>query len=351
MLVWISLALFIIAVRTLMVIIDTPQKRKRFLWIVGVATFLVMGLRGGNYENVYDLKVYCSFFEYIGNLPWKEVVVNTDFEIGYVILNKLLYTVVPFTQAIVLFEAAFCVFSVSFFIYHNTEHVFWAFFFYVTLGSMGFMLTGFRQSIAICICLLSVELIKKKKLFWFIVVDLLAFSIHSSALVFFVAYFIVNSKLIQKRKWSLIIVLAIMMAFAPQIIRLGSFFSQGELEVSDTATFTFNGIVPVVLFSFSLVSQILLDKHDDDNRFPKVLSPLIAIGLGLYLLRFYDMFLERLAWYYTQASYICLANSFGIFKKDKNFVFFKIFVLLLAMFLYYNRLQTADYAAYTFFWS
>lgn len=351
MLVWISLALFIVVVRALMVSIDTPYKKRQFLWVVGIVTFLVIGLRGGNYENVYDLKVYTEFYEVIGKTPWSQAILNTEFEIGYVILNKLLYMILPFKQAIVLFEAGFCVFSVCYFIYHNSENVFWPFFFYVTLGSMSFMLTGFRQAIAICVCLLSVELIKKKKWFWFIVVVLLASTFHSSALVFIVSYFVVNSKFIQKRKWSLVFVVIAMMILAPQIIGLGKFFSQGELVASDTATYSLNGIVPIILYSFSLFSQILLDKHEEDNDLPKVLSPIIAVGLGLYLLRFYNMALERLAWYYTQAAYICLSNSFGIFKKDKNFIIFKVLVIFLSLFLYYKRLQTADYAAYSFFWS
>lgn len=354
MIVWILLVLTILFTHVVIGSLTTAKDKKKFLWIVGIVTFLVMGLRGGNYTNVYDLRVYGDFYDKMCRTPWSKIFDVSEFEVGYAVLNKALSIVFPFTQAIILFEAAFCVFCVCYFIYKNTDKVFWAFFFYVTLGSMGFMLTGFRQAIAMSICLLSVEFIKKKKLIWFIIFLALAITIHSSALVFLPLYFVVQSKFIQKKKERLLFVVILMMVYSPYILEFGKFLSQGELKASDTAVFSFNGIVPILLFSIGLLSQIVIDGDKKRESVSLISSPMMALGLGLYLMRFYNMALERLAWYYTQASYICLANSFMLIKITKNnkYVYiYKLLIIGLAFMLFYKRLQTADYAAYNFFWN
>ena len=355
MLVWLLLVVFILAARAVIGPLTTDKSKKIFLACVGTATFLVMGLRGGNYANVYDLRVYGSFYDTIIETPWANIFEVSDFEVGYVLLNKILSIFFPFTQAIILFEAAFCVLSVCYFIYNNTNNVFFAFYFYVTLGSMGFMLTGFRQAIAMCVCLFAIEAIKKKKLIRYILLILIAFSIHKSAIVFLPLYFIAASKLIRKRRWLIIPIVIVMVIFAPAILEFGNLISDGELVSSDEAVFSFNGIVPVILFVASLIIQLIWEKirgeENETSRDNSVMAPMIAIGLGFYVMRYYNFAIERLAWYYTQASYICLAGFFSIWKNDQYKVIIKIVAIILGFVLFYKRLQTADYAQYSFFWN
>ena len=51
---------------------------------------------------------------------------------------------------------------------------------FMSFGLMQFYLTGFRQSIAIAICLLALEMAEKRKLLSFIVFLALAISIHQT---------------------------------------------------------------------------------------------------------------------------------------------------------------------------
>lgn len=352
MIVWISLAIYILLVRLFMGKLTDARSKKNFLFLAGVAVFLIMGLRGSGYENIYDLNVYKDFYESMGNTDWEYILDNTPFEYGYTILNKFLYTFFPFPQFIIIFSSGFCVFSVCRFIYLNSEDVFYSFLFYVTLGSMGFMLTGLRQAIAICLCLYAVEHVKKEKLIKFLCVTILAATIHKSALIFLPFYFISNIKRIKRSRWSIVLITSVVFAFIPFILKFGKFLTQGELMSSEEAQYSFNGIVPILLYLIGLFAQFYLYHNNDenDNKIADI-SIMLSLGLGLYFMRFYNMALERLALYYTQASYICLVNFFGVFKKDKLLMLMKFFAIVLAMLLFVKRLQTAGYADYSFFWN
>lgn len=331
--------------------LTNDKSKKWFLILAGVAVFLVMGLRGDNYQNVYDLRVYKDFYESIGRTEWGQIYEVTEFEYGYTLLNKILYTLFPFSQFIILFSAFFCVFSVCRFIYLNSENVFFSFLFYVTLGSMGFMLTGLRQAIAICICLYGVEFAKKEKIFKFLFTVILAITMHRTAFFFFPFYFIVNNKYIKKRRGFIIVIVVALIIFAPALLAFGKSITQGELQAAEEALFTMNGIVPILLYVIGLIAQYCLYYKDEKNDNTAIISIMLSLGLGLYFLRFYNMALERFSYYYTQSSYICLTNIFGFIKKGESRTIAKILAVVLALILFARRLQTADYANYVFFWN
>ena len=84
------------------------------------------------------------------------------------------------------------------YIYRNAENVFFAVVVYVCMGSWQFFLTAFRQSIAICICFVALELMKKRKTSSDIAALLtiaLAATIHTTAWFFLIAFVLRNLKL------------------------------------------------------------------------------------------------------------------------------------------------------------
>lgn len=346
MYIWYLLIAFIIIVRLQMGTLDTPKKKKTYLVIVGVATALLLSLRGENYGKVYDMRVYIEFFEQMMTTSWDGVLANSVFEPGFVVLNKLLGYILPFSQGIIVFHGCFCIYCVCRFIYRNTNEVFWGFFFFVTLGTMGFMMTGLRQAIAICICLLSFELIKEKKLVKYLIVVFLAFSIHRTALVFAPAYFICNFKLLQKKPWMNILVVLGIIICAPLLISFGE-NTFVDFSASDTAVFSLNGIVPILIYSIAIILNIIY-KSGNVNRVSNM--TLMSTGLGLYLMRFYSMILERTALYYTPTCNVLLADFMGTTSKDKNGNLIRFFVIILCFILFTRRLYNSAWANYIFMW-
>lgn len=358
MTVWFGMFAFIVGVKILMKHIDTPKKRKAYLIIVGFALALLFALRGENYGNVYDLRVYMNFFEQTAETSWRDLFVDPEFEVGFVILNKLLSLLSHNKRTIIVFHAFFCIYSVCRFIYKNTDEVFWAFLFFFSLGNMGFFLTGLRQAIAICVCLFAVEKAKKKKLISFALVTLIAYSIHRSALVFAVMYLLLKMDLFKRNKKMIILPIILMVIFSSQIIDFGQVLSD-EVHAAEIATFSFNGIVPILIYALTIIGQIMLVKPEnaedkEDTRIvpkdPYIGFSMTAMGLGLYFLRFYNMALERISFYFLQGAPVGLADVVGCLKQEKIGRAFEMIIIVLCFLLFWHRLNGASYADYVFFW-
>ncbi len=346
MYVWYLLILFLVIIKVYMGPLDTPKKRKTYLVIVGTVTVFLLALRGENYGNVYDVRAYKDFYLRIRLSSWERVLANEEFEIGFVILNKLLSYILPFDQGIIVFHAVFCIFCVCRFIYRNTDEVFWAFLFFVTLGTMGFMLTGIRQAIAISICLLSVEFIKEKKFIKYLIMVLLAYNIHQSALIFALAYFLCNMEILKKKPWLYGVIVVGISLLAPQIITVGENIID-DFAASKTAVFSFNGIVPILIYAAAVVLNLLYKSNNKNNLNNLALS---SMGLGFYLFRFYNMILERISFYYTPASTTLLADYMGTLKRDRNGMMIKILVIFLCVVLFARRLESSSWGDYIFIW-
>ena len=193
MAVLLGLLLYITIIKLFMRKLDSNKKKKTFLLLSGIGIVLVMGCRYPEYKHVTDLKAYYDYYRIIGQLDWSNIFGVYSFEPGYAILNKFLSIFISWPQFILFFEGAFCVFCTSYFIYKNTDEVYDSLFLYITMGLFSFHLTSFRQSIAMSICLLSVELIKKRKFVPFLILVFLASTIHRTAILFIFAYFFINN--------------------------------------------------------------------------------------------------------------------------------------------------------------
>ena len=358
MIVWIGLFVFIVGVKLAMGELNTDKKKKRFLRIVGIVLALFWALRGENYGRVYDLRVYMATFEEIAITPWDQLFYDPTFEPGFTVLNKLLSYLSTSGRTIIVFHAIFCVYTVCRFIYKNTNEVFWGFLFFYSLGNMGFFLTGLRQAIAMCVCMYAVEAAKKKKLILFVLLNLLAMTVHISALIFAAVYFLINMGIFRQNKWLIILPIVLLVAFSSQLVGLSRNISE-ELVFSETAKFTFNGIVPILIYAITILLQILFAKKQkllDETLLPEerkdtyVGFAMTAVGLGLYFLRFYARSLERLAFFYLQGSPIALADVTTHFKRSRDARLIELVLVVLSFILFVHRLSDASYADYIFFW-
>lgn len=358
MIVWIGMFIFIVGIKLIMGTLYTEKQKKNYLMIVGFTLAMLFALRGENYGGVYDLRVYMDFFERTANTEWSRLFVNPEFEVGFVVLNKLLSYISHNGRTIVVFHAFFCIYSVCRFIYKNTNEVFWAFLFFFSLGNMGFFLTGMRQAIAICICLIAVESAKKRKLFSFAVTSLIAFSIHQSALVFVVMYLLLRLDIFKRDKKIIVLPIVLMIIFSSQIISFGQVLSD-EVHAAETAKFSFNGIVPILIYTITILGQILFVKNKNgktqdapsiERKDPYIGFSMTAMGLGLYFLRFYNMALERISFYYLQGAPVALADVVGYLKRDRYGRAIEMIIIILCFLLFLRRLSGASYANYVFFW-
>ena len=130
-----------------------------------------------------------------------------------------------------------------------------------------------------------------------------------------------------------------------------------DVYAAETATFSFNGIVPILIYAITIFGHILFVKNGKNQDAPSIerKDPYIgfsmtAMGLGLYFLRFYNMALERISFYYLQGAPVALADVVGYLKRDRYGKVIEMIIIVLCFLLFLRRLSGASYANYVFFW-
>lgn len=179
--------------------INSNRNRKKYIWLISIILILQSGLR--NVAVGDDTYAYFKGFEYIINTSWSSlyssIIEYYQFGIGkdpgYKVFVKCIqfisedYQVFLFIIAIIFFGA------LGNFIFKNSSRLndaVIAFVIYSVLFYSFFSITGIRQTIATAAALYAYELIKKRKLLAFLLLILLASTIHKSVLIFLPFYFL-----------------------------------------------------------------------------------------------------------------------------------------------------------------
>lgn len=349
MFVWLSMLLLIVFSGT---VINTysPRGQKRFLVFSAFILIVVLGSRNAAINYGSDLNNYYRLYAGAMELDWKHLIQASTMETGYLFVNYILAHIVKWNQFIIYAQAAFCIGSSMYFIRRNTTNVYHAVIYFICLGPFQFFLTGFRQSIAICICFFAYEMAKQKKLFKFILLILIACSMHQTAIVFAPAYILIN--LNGKRIYT-----ALVMAF----IFVSSFFVENLMQWGNdvfekeyTAKYIGNilgGVIPLVIYAVALLLIFMREKKRmDDGNATNQMSRMLLVGAGIYAMRYQALVLERISFYYTPIVVPLLANDVQEIKGSDNRNFIKVLGVVLCMLLFIWRVQT-QIGDYTFFWN
>lgn len=345
MVVWLVLVVFLFILRLALGRQDTKQKQKTYLVVSGIVVASVMGMRYPYYAVVTDLESYVYFYELMGRTPWAEIFQASRFEYGYVMMNKLLVSVLPWSQSIVFVEAAFVVFCMAHFIYRNSEHAFLGMLYYVTLGTMAFHLTGFRQSFAMGICLLSIECAKSRQLVKFVLLVLLAATFHKSAIAFLPAYFLLNRRPnFVNSVVSIALVLTGAVA-ADRFTAIGN--SLLEMDYGRYVGNAYGGLVPIMIY----VVVILITTWKSARARGWIGLNMTIVGLAIYVMRYVTLALERVSFYFTSGITIALPQAVNSEEDPRLRAALHIMSVAAAVSLFVYRLTTSEWASYRFFWS
>lgn len=346
MIVWIVLIVYLIWIRLLFCNFKNKKNQKYYLILSGIAIILVMALRYPHYEGVYDLSEYYKFYKIVGLTPWSEIfTVVSRFEPGYVILNKFLYIICPWQQTILIVEAIVSVFCISYFIYKNSDDPFLGIMFYVTLGVMTFQLTGFRQSFAMSICLLSIECIKNKNLKKFILLNLLAMSFHKTAMIFLPAYFILNNKINLKTFIYTIVLLITSEPLGRIITILGNYILEKEYSGVDEVGMT-GWLINMSIYMIILIVSTIYYKYIKNTTGIN----LTIITMVLFNMRNVTAILGRVSLFFSPGIIISLPEVINIIKNDKLKILIKYIAISLSIILFLYRSRSSDWINYKFFW-
>jgi hypothetical protein len=260
--------------------ISRQTNRKRYIKIISFILILQSGLR--NWAVGADTYAYYLRFKDIFTISWtdiyKELVgfytLGIGKDPGYDVFEKIVQYIIPNYQLFLMLIAVLFFTALGSFIYKNTSRIsdaIFAFVLYSALFYSFFSITGIRQTIATAAALWSYEFLKQKKLMPFLLIIVIASTIHKSALIFIPFYFIanyLNPKLFFKL---ILLIFPLVMAYNSKITSFLIFISEskeyeqyGDYKGAETFTFTLM-ILIIALLTWWRMGNLL--KLSGQNRY------------------------------------------------------------------------------------
>ena len=325
------------------------KDKRKFIILALIPMTVISGLR--NEKIGSDTESYKLMFEDIMVGDYNERI-----EIGYRYFNEILQFFTSESQWLFIIVAVFLSVSIGVFVDKNAKDPFLAILFFVTLGLFQFSLSGIRQTIAVAITILSIELIKKRKLFWFLVFVFLATQFHKSAMLFIPGYFIANRIITIK---NIIIYFFVFTAiyFSAEFFLLKA---ADILELNYGIEETNNGeiffiiVLIITVLGFWKRDRILAIRNNNNKLYVNssniIFINLNFISLLIWAIRLISRTAERVAFYYMPSTYLLLEEYVCSIKTKQNRLFAYILITVLAVTLFFYRIyRDISLVPYEFF--
>ena len=326
---------------------------KYYTIIAGTLVALVMGLRT-QYTGSTDTRMYMMFFEqmaehnsfldyYDRNLAETEFIFS---ETGFYLFMWLLSRITQEGQILVLVTSGFITFCVCRFIYKNTQDPPTGLLVYVCLGLFTFNMSGMRQALAMSICMLGYELVKKRKLFWFLAVVFVAMQFHKTAFCFGIVYIF---PLLKEGKLNIFWYLVGMVVFLLSVNVLVNTFNAFTGEDYDvTAQADGGGVTVIFIYTACiLLGLIMYDSLKKRELRTAYLS--VVAGFACYIARFFSTeIMERLSYYFFYFTLLLIPELINELEEQERKVVKLLFGLFALLLLWY-RVRNGAFANFKFF--
>lgn len=327
------------------------KKSNRVVCIVGFLLIsLMLALRHpsmGHDLRYLESTGYLGSFDRIATISWKNIFDYSiqNYEKGYIIFNKLISSIYNDRQFFLGACAVLSTLPVAACIYKKGIAPLQSFVIYFGLPAFLMSYSGLRQALAIGLCFYSISYIQDKKLIKFVLLVLLAGSMHKSAFIFLVAYPIYYLKMSQSARIASIFTIPLVYIFRyPLFNVLSKLFKDDAIPDNNNATTLFLVFTLIYIFCI-LYTNYSKEQNGLMNLF--LLACFCQAFGGVYNIAM------RVGYYFMTALVLLLPliiKNMNI-KLDKE-VFAKIVFICFAVFGLYS-IYTSTWAKaypYIFFW-
>lgn len=207
---------------------------------------------------------YIGTFEFISNMTWTDVLSLTpvlNYEAGYVIYNKIISTIFNEPQFFLFVTSLICVAPIIITIYYRSTNVILSVFIYMGLPSFLITFSGLRQAIALGICFFSILFVQKREFWKFVLLIALAWTFHSSAAIFLIAYPLYNIKLNKSNRYITILAIPIIYLLRYPLFNVFSKLFQEKAVATETGA-----IMLLVFFCLIYIFCMIFMDHDDAEQ-------------------------------------------------------------------------------------
>ncbi|MGN0517195.1 MAG: EpsG family protein [Acutalibacteraceae bacterium] len=339
--------------------------------------WILLAFRGATIGS--DTDTYIGIFEdatrWAGNHPYGVDYISdlfhntTRYETGYIVYNRLLAGIFDDVQWLFIITATFCMFVCYKLVINHSHNVALSLFLFVSLRLYYFTMSGMRQCIAIFICILAYDYVRKRKLVRFLLLVLLAMQFHTSAVIFVVVYPLSFVSFNLKTSF-LISSCGVVAFFAFDKILVNVLNVLPDYYEHYTSTERFeenklgNILVAAIQISFLLISvfsrygkqrkhysdRLFIKEYDDES----MMKFMVLISILLSIISLKATTLDRLFYYFWIFAIIYIPNVIEDMYSRNDKVFMKIAVAIATMAynvtILYLRPEWSSVTPYMFFW-
>lgn len=321
----------------------TNKNKRAYLVVVFFVLCLVMAFRGISVGT--DTKLYVSIFRNYSRTSWLDILMFKDTFIGFAIFNKIVSMISLNSHAILIAAAVLTCYLTARFIYKNSKHVVYSTALFVLFYHYLNCFNIFRQYIAIMIVVNALPLLVKKETVKYILVCLLAMSIHNTAIM---ALCLLPLSRMEFNKHSVIMYTVIMFftvflvpfamsKFAIFFPHYGMYFENQYMNYSGYGLL----ILIMIYCIISLLAFITRnnDCNDDEKRKFMLLLMINNLSIIANIMSYRYFILYRVSLYYSIYLIIFIPMVFDRFKK-KYILYLMFFLIMLIPFT--SKLITND---------
>lgn len=272
----------------------TSEKRRNAIAFWGMlAIFLVLALKGDTVG--YDIAGYKEQYIVSAKKAWDDVD-YVYFEPGYITLTKIFSKAGVSFQLFMAFVYALACSSIYFFVKKYSKSPAISILIFICYQFFVFYVSGVRQTIAMSLCLIAymVSQCKAKRVFFIsLLINIVAISIHTSAIIFFVVliFSLVKSKKINIVFWIFLILASIV--FRPLVWELvNEFFREVDVNTEMLLAGNFIFLCCIGLFMYfvnpkSNILQINLKSNsatDEEEKQNVFFTRMIFVSICTHIL-------------------------------------------------------------------
>lgn len=181
---------FIIYTLYAFIIYNNLQKdtdRKKLIIALFLPLFILSALRGETVGG--DLKNYLPGFDDASKADsFEHLMWTTNTEPGFKILNWIISVLSPTHRMFIIVTSIISLIGPAYLIYKYSKSPLFSSLLYFSLGFYTNTFNNVRQSVALSLCLFAIPLVVERKLLKFLIIVILAATIHYSAGIFIILY-------------------------------------------------------------------------------------------------------------------------------------------------------------------
>lgn len=238
------------------------KDRKRFYTVLvcGLVLLILMGLKASSVGT--DTEAYRRSYEVMRYMSLSDFKYSIDSEVGFKVVQWFFFHIGFNWQSFLFIDSAFVVIAMGRFLYRYCINIFLGFYLYMTIGLFAMNMTGVRQSLAVAIVLIATEFAQKHKIIPFLILTIIAGTIHYSAFIFIPVYLVFLLKFRNKKQLLIVILSPVVVQLASSVLlSVITRFALNKYTYSgyfDTLNITQNPLVEIVAIFILLGGYICL---------------------------------------------------------------------------------------------